>query len=94
MAPLQAAITVPEMADAALTIANNLHFNMAGIMQEPFRRVRGGRTAETMMAAIMATLLPTDDPLKAAIAELARRDIKNLNYDVTGHVTPSAFPLK
>ena len=47
-----------------------------------------------MMAAIIATLLPTDDPLKAAIAELARRDIKNLNYDVTGHVTPSAFPLK
>ena len=52
------------------------------------------RGSETMMAAIIATLLPTDDPLKAAIAELARRDIKNLNYDVTGHVTPSAFPLK
>lgn len=52
------------------------------------------RGSETMMAAIMATLLPTDDPLKAAIADLARRDIKNLNYDVTGHVTPSAFPLK
>ena len=49
------------------------------------------RGSETMIAATMAALLPATEPLKAMIAELAHRDIKNLNHDITGQVAPTAI---